>query len=161
RWPQNIIAGPGSRPSSTPTTFGRPGAASSTTTSSPARAIAARATSAAAASPAAPGTSDGFTESAATSSFSSGSGSKNPPRCKYHLLSMRLSGRVIAITGASAGIGQATAELVASEGATVVLSARRPDRLTAVAKAIEAKGGRVLAIPSDVTREADMQALVD
>jgi short-subunit dehydrogenase len=74
---------------------------------------------------------------------------------------MRLASRVIAITGASAGIGRATAELAAAEGATVVLSARRLEKLASVAQTIEAKGGRVLAIPGDVAREADMQALVD
>jgi short-subunit dehydrogenase len=74
---------------------------------------------------------------------------------------VRLSSRVIAITGASAGIGRAVAELAAAEGATVVLSARRADKLAAVAKAIAASGGKALAIPSDVTRREDMQMLVD
>ena len=72
----------------------------------------------------------------------------------------RLSGRVVAITGASAGIGRATAERCAAEGAAVVLSARRADRLEALVRAIEARGGRAIAVPGDVTREADMDALV-
>ena len=75
--------------------------------------------------------------------------------------SMRLSGRVIAITGASAGIGQAVAALAAAEGASVVISARRVEKLTAVGTAIAAKGGTVLAVPGDVTNADDMQALVD
>ena len=72
----------------------------------------------------------------------------------------RLSGRVVAITGASAGIGRATAERCAAEGAAVVLSARRADRLQEIVRAIEARGGRALAVPGDVTREADMDTLV-
>jgi len=68
--------------------------------------------------------------------------------------------RVVVITGASSGIGRAVAELAASEGASVVLSARRAELLDAVAAGIATKGGRALAVPGDVTRDADMQALV-
>lgn len=64
------------------------------------------------------------------------------------------------ITGASAGIGRAVAELAALEGATVVASARRAERLDAVVAGIAAKGGRALAVPADVTSETDMQSLV-
>jgi NADP-dependent 3-hydroxy acid dehydrogenase YdfG len=73
----------------------------------------------------------------------------------------RLDGRVAAITGASAGIGHATAERLAHEGAAVVLSARRADRLAGVAIGIQTRGGRALAVPGDVTSEADMRALVE
>jgi short-subunit dehydrogenase len=73
----------------------------------------------------------------------------------------RLSGRVVVITGASAGIGRAVAVQAAAEGATVVISARRIAELNGVASGITAAGGHALAIPGDVTREADMQALVD
>jgi NADP-dependent 3-hydroxy acid dehydrogenase YdfG len=72
----------------------------------------------------------------------------------------RLSGRVVVITGASAGIGRATAEHCAAEGAAVVLSARRADRLEEIVRAIASRGGRALAVPGDVTREGDMDALV-
>jgi len=72
----------------------------------------------------------------------------------------RLSGRVVAITGASAGIGRATAERCAAEGAAVVLSARRVDRLNAIVATIASAGGRALAVSGDVTHEEDMQALV-
>jgi NAD(P)-dependent dehydrogenase (short-subunit alcohol dehydrogenase family) len=72
-----------------------------------------------------------------------------------------LSGRVVAITGASSGIGRATAERLATAGAPVVLSARRADRLDALVTSIAARGGRALAVPGDVTREEDMRALVD
>jgi len=70
------------------------------------------------------------------------------------------SNRVVAITGASAGIGRATALRVARDGASVVMCARRVDRLEALASEIVAAGGTPLAIAADVTREADMQALV-
>jgi NADP-dependent 3-hydroxy acid dehydrogenase YdfG len=72
----------------------------------------------------------------------------------------RLSDRVVAITGASAGIGRATAERCAAEGAAVVLSARRVERLDEIVASIKAGGGRALAVPGDVTREADMEMLV-
>ena len=72
----------------------------------------------------------------------------------------RLSGRVVAITGASAGIGRATAELLAAEGATVVLSARRSDRLEEIAALIVSRGGNALAVRGDVANPADMEAVV-
>jgi short-subunit dehydrogenase len=74
---------------------------------------------------------------------------------------MRLQSRVIAITGASAGIGRAIAFLAAAEGATVVMSARRAGKLQEAADAIAASGGRAVAVPGDVTSEADMLAVVD
>lgn len=73
----------------------------------------------------------------------------------------RFGSRVIAITGASSGIGRACAERLAGEGAAVVVSARRAERLAELAAAITAGGGRALAVPADVTSEADMAALVD
>jgi NADP-dependent 3-hydroxy acid dehydrogenase YdfG len=73
---------------------------------------------------------------------------------------MRLSSRVIAITGASAGIGRATAVRVAAEGAAVVVSARRADRLAGLVADLEKTGARALAVPGDVTNEPDMTTLV-
>jgi NAD(P)-dependent dehydrogenase (short-subunit alcohol dehydrogenase family) len=72
----------------------------------------------------------------------------------------RLRGRVVAVTGGSAGIGRATAQQLAIEGAAVAVSARRAHRLDEVVAAIVANGGRALAVPGDVTSELDMRALV-
>lgn len=68
--------------------------------------------------------------------------------------------KVIVVTGASAGIGRAVAELAAADGAQVVLSARRAELLDAVAAGIVARGGRALAVAGDVTSDADMQTLM-
>ncbi len=62
-----------------------------------------------------------------------------------------LAGRVAVVTGASSGIGEATAERLAELGASVALLARREDRLKDLAERITAAGGRALAVPTDVT----------
>ncbi|WP_028935784.1 SDR family oxidoreductase [Pseudonocardia spinosispora] len=71
-----------------------------------------------------------------------------------------ISGKVVAITGASSGIGQATALRLAGQGAAVVLGARRTDRLDALAERIRSSGGRAEVVPTDVTRRADLERLV-
>jgi NAD(P)-dependent dehydrogenase (short-subunit alcohol dehydrogenase family) len=73
----------------------------------------------------------------------------------------RLDGKVAIITGASSGIGEGTADLFAKEGAAVVLTARRKERLDALAKKIEQGGGRALAVPGDVRNVADVKNVVD
>jgi NADP-dependent 3-hydroxy acid dehydrogenase YdfG len=69
--------------------------------------------------------------------------------------------RVTAITGANAGIGAATARRLAAGGDRVILAARREDALAAVVAEIEAAGGQAAALGVDVTRAADLRALVD
>src|SRR3954451_8291193 len=71
-----------------------------------------------------------------------------------------LDGKVAAITGASSGIGEATAKALANAGAAVALGARRVDRLEALASSIDSSGGRALAIELDVTDEASANAFV-
>ncbi|MFO7300813.1 MAG: SDR family NAD(P)-dependent oxidoreductase [Acidobacteriota bacterium] len=73
----------------------------------------------------------------------------------------RLEERVVAITGASAGIGLALAELLVARGASVAAFARRADRLEDLAGRTKAGPGRLLPVAGDVTREDDVQALVD
>src|SRR5437762_320105 len=69
--------------------------------------------------------------------------------------------RVIAITGASAGIGRATAIRLARDGASVAICARRRDRLDAVAQEIIRAGGTSLPIVADVVNDIEMQSFVD
>ena len=68
--------------------------------------------------------------------------------------------RVVAITGASSGIGRAAALRLARGGAAVAICARRADRLQGVAAEIAAAGGEPLAVVADVTREGDMERFV-
>jgi NADP-dependent 3-hydroxy acid dehydrogenase YdfG len=71
-----------------------------------------------------------------------------------------LSGRVAAITGATSGIGEATALKLAEAGAAVSLAGRRGDRLDALAERINGDGGKALAIETDVTDEGQANAFV-
>ncbi|WP_375784607.1 SDR family oxidoreductase [Bradyrhizobium sp. Pha-3] len=72
-----------------------------------------------------------------------------------------IEGKVVAITGASSGIGEATATLLAANGAHVVIGARRTDRLKALAETIAAAGGSVRMRALDVVSRQDTQAFVD
>ncbi len=72
-----------------------------------------------------------------------------------------VSGKVVAITGASSGIGRATALELARHGARFVLGARRMDQLEAVADEIAAAGGSAVCRQTDVRDRASMQGLVD
>ena len=69
--------------------------------------------------------------------------------------------KVVLITGASSGIGEATARVLAARGARVVLGARRTKKLTSIAKDIESQGGAVRIRTLDVASLADVQAFAD
>ena len=71
-----------------------------------------------------------------------------------------LQGRVVAITGASSGIGEASALACARVGATVALAARRTERIEALAERIRADGGRALAVTADVGEEEQAQTFI-
>ncbi len=72
----------------------------------------------------------------------------------------RFEGKIAMVTGASSGIGRATAEALAGEGAKVGLVARRKEVLTELASAIEREGGSSLVLAGDVTREEDCKRMV-
>lgn len=76
-------------------------------------------------------------------------------------MSTDLSGKVVAVTGASSGIGAATAVACAQAGATVSLAARREDRLAELVARIEGDGGKALAIKTDVVDEAQAREFVE
>jgi NADP-dependent 3-hydroxy acid dehydrogenase YdfG len=69
--------------------------------------------------------------------------------------------KIVVVTGASSGLGQATARLLSVQGATVVLGARRADRLESLAKELKRHGGKALAVTTDVTRREQVKTLVD
>src|SRR6476660_1099320 len=71
-----------------------------------------------------------------------------------------IEGKVVAITGASSGIGETTALLLAERGAKLVLGARRSDRLAALADRIAKAGGAAAYARVDVKRRADLSSLV-
>jgi NADP-dependent 3-hydroxy acid dehydrogenase YdfG len=69
--------------------------------------------------------------------------------------------KIVVITGASSGLGAATARLLSARGASVVLGARRQDRIQALARELTASGGKAIAMMTDVTDRARVKKLVD
>ena len=76
-------------------------------------------------------------------------------------MNIDLSNQVVAVTGASSGIGEATALACARAGAAVALAARRGDRIEALAQRISSEGGRAIAVPTDVGEEAEARAFIE
>ena len=72
-----------------------------------------------------------------------------------------IEGKVVVITGASSGLGAATARYLSAEGASLALGARRFDRIRALAETLEAEGGKAISIATDVTDRKQVKALVD
>src|SRR5579872_6171178 len=75
--------------------------------------------------------------------------------------SNNIEGKVVVITGASSGLGEATARHLSEQGVTVVLGARRVDRIQSLADELTSQGGKALAVATDVTDRDQVRALVD
>jgi len=76
-------------------------------------------------------------------------------------MSKKIRGKVVVITGASSGLGEAAARLLSAQGATVVLGARRSDRLQLLADELSGTGGKAFAVATDVTHRNQVKRLVD
>jgi NADP-dependent 3-hydroxy acid dehydrogenase YdfG len=76
-------------------------------------------------------------------------------------MSNNIEGKVVVITGASSGNGEATARFLSAQGASVALGARRVERIEALARELAGRGGKALAVATDVTRYEKVKRLVD
>jgi hypothetical protein len=76
-------------------------------------------------------------------------------------MSENIEGKVVVITGASSGLGEATARLLSAQGAGIVLGAWRVERLRSLAGELTVRGGKALAVTSDVTDRDQVRGLVD
>ncbi|MFZ4289163.1 SDR family oxidoreductase [Variovorax sp. HJSM1_2] len=76
-------------------------------------------------------------------------------------ITSNIENKVVIITGASSGLGEASARLLAARGARLVLAARRTDRLQALVKELEASGAQAIAVATDVVDMDQMQTLAD
>lgn len=74
---------------------------------------------------------------------------------------MKLKGKSIVVTGASAGMGKAIVELFVNEGANVVAVARRKERLEALAESLKDAPGKIVAFTGDVSKKEDNEAMID
>lgn len=72
-----------------------------------------------------------------------------------------IEGKVVVITGASSGLGEATARMLSAQGALVALGARRSGRIQSLAGELNSSGGKALAVTTDVTHADQVKALVD
>jgi NADP-dependent 3-hydroxy acid dehydrogenase YdfG len=79
---------------------------------------------------------------------------------KKRMETSNITDKVVVITGASSGIGESTAKLLAERGAKVVLGARRSNRIDAVVQEISASGGKAIGFATDVTKRAEVEALI-
>jgi len=77
------------------------------------------------------------------------------------IMNSNITGKVIVITGASSGLGEASARLLSSQGARVVLGARRKDRIQALADELTRGGGKAIAVTTDVTDRDQVKKLAD
>jgi NADP-dependent 3-hydroxy acid dehydrogenase YdfG len=75
-------------------------------------------------------------------------------------MSNTIAGKAVVITGASSGLGEATARFLFAQGASVVLGARRVDRIQALARELTGHGGKALAVPTDVAHYDQVKKLV-
>jgi NADP-dependent 3-hydroxy acid dehydrogenase YdfG len=87
--------------------------------------------------------------------------SNNIERKGVKIMSNNIEGKVVVVTGASSGLGEATARLLSAQCARVVLGARRVDRLQSLADELTANGGKALAVATDVTHCDQVKRLVD
>lgn len=76
-------------------------------------------------------------------------------------MSDNIKGKIVVITGAGSGLGEASARLLSREGASVVLGARREDRIRSLAGELTGSGGKALAVTTDVTHRDQVKGLVD
>src|SRR3569832_1629147 len=76
-------------------------------------------------------------------------------------MSNNIEGKVVVITGASSGLGEATARHLSAQGANLVLGARRVDRRNTLADKLSGNGGKAIALETDVTQREQVKRLVD